>query len=62
MPRTAVEFLKGERQKGVDNGGREVVAVKDLFIGLRFELTVESETSIRSRHVLSTMKTPGPVG
>ena len=43
MPRTAVEFLKGERQKGVDNGGRGVVAVKDLFIGPRFELVVGSE-------------------
>ena len=43
MPRTAVEFLKGERQKGVDNGGREVVAVKNLFIGPYFELIVEFE-------------------
>ena len=65
MPRKAVEFLEGERQKGVDwcqdNGGRGVVAVKDLFIGPRFELIVESEMSIRSRHVLLTMKTLGLV-
>ena len=47
MPRKAVEFLEGERQKGVDwcqdNGGRGVVAVKDLFIGPQFELIVEYE-------------------
>ena len=43
MPRKAVEFLKGERHKGVDNGGRGVVAVNDLFIGPRFELVVGSE-------------------
>ena len=34
-----------------------MVVVKDLLIGPRFELIVESEMSIRSRHVLSTMKT-----
>ena len=38
-----------------------MVAVKDLFIGPRFELIVESEMSIRSRHVLLTMKTLGLV-
>ena len=41
-----------------------MVVVKDLFVGLRFELIVRSEwnkVSIRSRHVLSTMKTLGPV-